>query len=219
MNEKINIVIADDHAHFRRGLAATINESPRMKVVAEASNAEELVTAAELHSPDVIVTDLVMPGSGITAIRRLTSVGFNRIIVLTGFEEEDMIVEALEAGALGYVAKIAEPEEIIDAILQVYKFRSHYSDSSSSVLIKEMVESSYNPFNKIPIDFDEKEVEIIRLTVLGASISEIAAKVFMSERKVSRLKGEIRERAQVSGRNGLLFYALKAGIVTRSDFP
>lgn len=58
MNEKIKIVIADDHVHFRRGLAATINENEGMEVVAEASNAEELVHAAELHSPDVVVTDL-----------------------------------------------------------------------------------------------------------------------------------------------------------------
>jgi len=191
-----------------------------MEVVAGAANAQELVELVQLHDPDVVVTDLVMPGNGITAIRRLCARGFRRIIVLTGFEDEDRIVEALEAGALGYVSKIADLEEIVIAIHQVYKFRPHYSDSTSAVLMKEIVESSYNPYNKIkPLDFNEKELEIIRLTCLDVSIQEIAEKVFLSERKVSRIKVEIKERAQISGRYGLLFYALKTGIISLSDFP
>jgi DNA-binding NarL/FixJ family response regulator len=220
MNEKIKLVIADDHAHFRKGLAATINENNRMEVVGEAASAEELVEVAQLHNPDVVVTDLVMPGNGISAIRRLLARGFTRIIVLTGFEEEDRILEALEAGAMGYVSKIADLDEIIRAIMQVHRFRPHFSDSTSLVLMKEMVESSYNPYHKIrPLNFNEKELEIIRLTCFDISIREIAAKVFLSERKVSRIKVDIRERTQVSGRNGLLFYALKTGIVSLSDLP
>jgi DNA-binding NarL/FixJ family response regulator len=220
MNEKIKLVIADDHAHFRKGLAATINEDNRMEVIGEAASAEELVEVTQLHNPDVVVTDLVMPGNGITAIRQLIAQRFKRIIVLTGFEEEDRILEALEAGAMGYVSKMADLEEIIRAIMQVYNFRSHFSDSTSPILMKEIVESTYNPFKKnLPIDFDEKELEIIRLTCFDVSIEEIAAKVFLSERKVSRIKVDIKERTQVSGRNGLLFYALKTGIVSLSDFP
>lgn len=161
-----------------------------------------------------------MPGSGIMAIRELNSRRFKRIVVLTGFEEEVLIVEALEAGALGYVSKIADSEEIILAILEVFYFRPYCSDSTGPLLMKEMVESTFNPFKKnLPIDFDEKELEIIRLTCFDVSIEEIAAKVFLSERKVSRMKVEIKERAQVTGRYGLLFYALKTGIVSLSDFP
>ena len=220
MNEKIKLVIADDHAHFRKGLAATINEDNRMKVIGEAASAEELVEVTQLHNPDVVVTDLVMPGNGLTAIRQLIAQRFKRIIVLTGFEEEDRILEALEAGAMGYVSKMADLEEIIRAIMQVYNFRSHFSDSTSPILMKEIVESTYNPINKnVSVDFDEKELQIIRLTCFDVSIQEIAAKVFLSERKVSRIKVDIKERTQVSGRNGLLFYALKTGIVSLSDFP
>lgn len=220
MNEIIRIVIADDHVHFRAGLAATINENERMAVVGQASNAADLVNAAQLYDPDVIITDLVMPGNGITAIRQLVVRGFSRIIVITGFEEEDMILEALESGALGYVAKIAEREEIITAIQAVYKFRPHCSDSTSPLLMKGMAQSTFNPYEKMrPLNFDETDLEIIKLTCLGLTIEEIAAKVYLSKRKVSRIKEKIREETKVSGRYGLLFFALKTGIVSISDFP
>jgi len=220
MNKKIKLIIADDHVHFRDGLAANINEDDRMEVVARASTAEELVNASELHHPEVIITDLVMPGNGVTAIRQLSARGFERIIVLTGFDDEDLIIEALEAGALGYVAKIAEREEIITAILQVYRFRPHCSNSTTPILIKEMAESSYNPYKKIkPLNFTEEELEIIRLTCFDLTIQEIAARIYLSERKVSRLKVKIKEETEVSGRYGLLFYALKTGIISLSDLP
>jgi DNA-binding NarL/FixJ family response regulator len=220
MNEKIKVVIADDHVHFRRGIAATINEDSCMEVIAQAGDAAELVEIAQLHQADVIITDLVMPGNGLTAIRQLMARGFNRIIVVTGFEEEESILEALEAGALGYVAKIADSGEIITAILQVYRYRPHCSDSTSPLLMKEMAKSSYNPYKKLkPLNFDEKELEIIKLTCFDKRIEEIAAMTYLSERKVSRIRKDLIERTEVSGRFGLLFYALKTGIVSLNDFP
>ena len=220
MNKKIKLVIADDHVHFRDGLAGNLNEDDRMEVIAQAGNAQELIEAAQRLHPDVIITDLVMPGDGITAIRQLSARGFERIIVLTGFDDEDLIVEALEAGALGYVTKIAEREEIMTAILQVYQFRPHCSNSTSPILMKEMAASSYNPYKKIKmLDFTEEELEIIRLTCFGLTIQEIAARIYLSERKVSRLKVKIKEQTEVSGRHGLLFYALKTGIINLSDLP
>jgi DNA-binding NarL/FixJ family response regulator len=220
MNENIKLVIADDHVHFRDGLALNLNEDSRMVVVGKAADAEELVRVAQYHEPDVIVTDLVMPGEGITAIRRLVALGFQRIVVLTGFEDEDRILEALESGALGYVTKIADKEEIIRAILQVYRFQPYCSDATSSALMKQLAKSSYDPYKKIsPLNFSEQELEIIRLTCFDLTIGEIAKKVYLSPRKVSRLKEKIKEDTAVSGRYGLLFYALKTGIIKLSDFP
>lgn len=220
MNKKITLLIADDHVHFRDGLAANINEDERMEVVARAATAEELIKAAQLHHPDVIITDLVMPGNGITAIRKLVALGFGRIVVVTGFEEEDRILEALESGALGYVAKIAEREEIITAILQVYKFRPHCSDSTSPTLMKELVNSTFDPYKKVkPLNFSENELDVIRFTCFGLTIQEIAARLFLSERKISRLREKIKQETEVSGPYGLVFYALKTGIITLGDLP
>ena len=220
MNQKIKLIIADDHVHFRDGLASNISEDSRMEVVGRAANADELVEAAKVHNPDVIITDLVMPGNGITAIRKLASCGFERIIVITGFEEEDRILEALESGALGYVAKIAEREEIIAAILQVYKFRPHCSDTTSPTLMKELVKSTFDPYKKVkPLDLTEEELEIVRLTCFGLTIGEIAARLFLSPGKVSRVKEKIKREAEISGPHGLIFYALKTGMITLGDLP
>jgi DNA-binding NarL/FixJ family response regulator len=219
MNAIIKLVIADDHVHFRDGLIANLEKDSRMHVVGKAANAFELVEAAQLHQPDVVITDLVMPGEGVTAIRQLAARGFNRIVILTGFEDEDHILEALESGALGYVSKTADREEIIEAIMQVYKFRPHCSNSTSPLLMKELAKSSYNPYSKNkPLDFDEAELQIIKLTCRGLTIGAIAGKVYKSEREVSRTKKEIVEKTEVTGRFGILFYALKTGIVRLSDF-
>ena len=220
MNEKIKLVIADDHVFFRDGLIANLREDSRMDVVGRAANAWELVEVAQLNQPDVIITDLVMPGEGVTAIRRLVAHGFNRIVILTGFENEDHILEALESGALGYVSKIAEREEIITAIMQVYQFRPHCSNTTSPLLMKELAKSSYNPYLKMePQNFDELELQVIKLTCLGLTINEIAGNVFQSERQVSRIKDDIVKKTKVTGRFGILFYALKTGLIRLSDFP
>lgn len=220
MSDIITVAVADDHIHFRNGLTFEINQHTRMQVIAGAANASELVEAAEIYQPDVIVTDLAMPGSGITAIRQLVARGFLRIVVLTGLEEEVLIVEALESGALGYVAKNADAEEIIEAILQVYRYRPHCSNSTSPLLMKEITQSSYNPYQKnSSFNFDKTELEIIRLTCLGHTIAEISRTVYVSPRKISRIKEKIIEETQVTGRNGLLFFALKTGIVSLHDLP
>ena len=219
MNETITLVIADDHVHFRDGLVGNLEKEGRIQVVGKAASADELVEAAQEHQPDVIVTDLVMPGEGVTAVRQLVARGFNRIVILTGLEDEDHILEALESGALGYVSKTADREEIIEAILQVYRFRPHCSNSTSPLLMKELAKSRYNPYSKIkPPNFDEVELEIIRLTCQGFTIKEIAGKVYKSERQVSRIKDNIVEKTKVTGRFGILFYALKTGIVRLGDF-
>jgi DNA-binding NarL/FixJ family response regulator len=86
--------------------------------------------------------------------------------------------------------------------------------------MKGMAQSTFNPYEKMrPLNFDETDLEIIKLTCLGLTIEEIAAKVYLSKRKVSRIKEKIREETKVSGRYGLLFFALKTGIVSISDFP
>src|SRR3954470_24297104 len=122
MNHDIRLVIADDHEIFRDGLALMLSRQPNIALVGQASNGRELLELLDTVEADVIMTDLKMPlMDGITATRALLQRdASSRIIALSMFDEEELIVEMLEAGAKGYLLKNADKQEIIEAITCVY---------------------------------------------------------------------------------------------------
>lgn len=211
--KKIKVIVADDHVHYRDGVTATINDDKGMEVVAEAANALQLIERVHQYQPDVIITDLIMPGDGITAINQLFDEGFVRIIAVSSFEDEDLIVEALEAGALGYVRKNADRDEIVEAVKQVFQFRPHYSESTSPLLLKEILSSTFNPYKKLkPALFTEQEIKVITMICEGKTNEEIAKEIFSSLRNVERIRKEILEKMNVKKTTGLVFYATKTGL-------
>lgn len=213
MNNKIKVVVADDHVHYRDGLTATLNDDIKIEVVGEAANAGQLLQVVHQCKPDVIITDLIMPGDGIKAIRELCAEGFVRIIAVSAFEEEGLIVEALEAGAMGYVRKNANREEIIEAVYQVFHFRVHYSDSTSPLLMKEILRSTFNPYKKIkPVDFTETELKVIILICEGKTLNRIAGEIFASRRNVNRIHKAILQKMKVKTKAGLIICATKSGL-------
>lgn len=121
-NAPIRVLIADDHTIVRKGIRALLFTEPGMEVVGEASNGLETVHQAAVLVPDVILMDLVMPKmNGIEATRQITErQPGTRILVLTSFAADDKVFPAIKAGALGYLLKDSEPEELIQAIRQVY---------------------------------------------------------------------------------------------------
>jgi DNA-binding NarL/FixJ family response regulator len=213
MNKKIKVVVADDHVHYRDGLTATLNEDKDIEVVAGAGDAVQLVEIARQYQPDVIITDLIMPGDGLVAIRDLIAQGFLRIIAVSSFEDEDLIVEALEAGATGYVKKNADRDEITEAVKDVYRFRPHYSDSTSPLLMKEILRSPFNPYKKIDPDlFTEMELEVITLICEGKTNIEIAQLLFSSLRNIERIRRDVQKKMKVKRTAGLIIYAIKNGL-------
>ena len=104
--EKIKVIIADDHNVYRAGLRMLLITDQEIDVVAEADNGKELLFAFNEHHPDVVLTDLIIPGcDGIEAIKEMHKTGFERIIALSTIDTEHLIVEALEAGVTGYIIK------------------------------------------------------------------------------------------------------------------
>lgn len=210
MRKKIKVVIADDHVHYRDGLSATINDDTRMEVVGEAADAYQLIEIVRRCEPDVVITDLIMPGDGIKAIGQLVAKKFQRIIAVSSFDDEGLIVEALEAGAMGYVAKNAERNEITDAVKEVFSFRPHYSKSTSPLLMKEILDSTFNPYIKIkPALFSGPELEVITLLCQGITNDVIAMETFSSLRKVERMRRIIMAKMKVKTKAGLIIYAVK----------
>lgn len=209
----IKVIVADDHVHYRDGVSATINDDREMEVIAEAADAYQLIERVHRYHPDVIITDLIMPGDGIEAIRQLFAEGIVRIIAVSSFEDEDIIVEALEAGAMGYVRKNANREEIIEAIKDVSRFRPHYSDSTSTLLMKEILSSTFNPYKKLnPASFTETELKVITLICEGKTIDDISGQIFTSRRNVNRIRNAILQKMKVKTTAGLIIYATKSGL-------
>jgi DNA-binding NarL/FixJ family response regulator len=212
--EKIKVIIADDHNLYRVGLRMLLQEDNEIEIIAEASNGRELIDFARQYSPDVIVTDLIMPGvDGIQAIQELSANTTTRFLALSTFDSEHLIVKALEAGAAGYVIKNAQDGEIIDAIKTLYNFSPYYCKSTNSRLVRMISNSKFNPYKKPIHDlFSEKEKEIIRLICLEKSSEEIGKILLMSKRTVDGIRAKILIKMNVKTTAGVAIYAIKNAI-------
>jgi DNA-binding NarL/FixJ family response regulator len=211
---KIKVIIADDHDVYRDGLKMLLESDPVIEVIEEARNGDELIEKASEYVPDVILTDLVMPGtSGIEAIKELFAKDFKRIIAISTFESEQLIIEALQAGVSGYIIKNAKRGEITQAIKEVYLFRKYYCQSTSSRLAGMIDELKINPSTKENLDlFSEREKEIIRLICEEKTSEEIARILFMSKRTVDGCRSRILIKMNVKTLAGVAVYAIKNSI-------
>lgn len=211
----INILIADDHEIFRDGFRAMAKKFPELKIVGEADNGKDLVIMALKLNPDVILTDIKMPiMDGVQATRELlkSKPGIN-IIALSMFDEDNLIIDMLEAGAKGYLLKNANKEEIIDAIRSVNKDKTYYCKNTSEKLLQLIAKSKFNPYkNRQKTDFSEREIEIIKLICDQYSNKAIAEKLSLSIRTIEGYRERIEEKMDVHNTAGIVVYAIKNGI-------
>src|SRR3982751_6497386 len=165
MNHYISLVIADDHEIFRDGLAMMLAKQPKITLEGQAEDGKELIELVKTKNPDIVLADIKMPRmDGIEATKFLTAHFPDvRIIALSMFDEEELIVEMLEAGAKGYLLKNADKQEIIEAITCVYQDNIFYCRQTSARLAAMIVKSRFNPSKEAVPVFTERETEIIRL--------------------------------------------------------
>lgn len=208
----IDIILADDHELFRDGFTVLVNKISEINLMGEASNGEEMISLARKMKPDVIVTDIKMPGmDGIEATRRIKKefpeIG---IIALSMFDEEELIVEMLEAGANGYLLKNAQKEEIIAAVKSVHHDKPYYCRDTTNKLAQMIGNSSYNPYKKItkPV-FSENEITVIKLICQEQSNREIAEQMNFSKRTVEGYREKILEKIDAKNTVGIVVYAIK----------
>ena len=207
----INIILADDHEIFRDGFRVMINKIPSITLIGEASNGEELVRLSKMLNPDVVITDIKMPlMDGIEATRKLKnlipSVG---VIAFSMFNEDNLIVDMLEAGAKGYLLKNAHKDEIVAAVSAVFKDETFYCKSTSSRLAQMIASSSFNPYKNIKSDLSEKEIMIIKLICEQYVNKEIADKLQLSKRTIEGYRERILEKIKAKNTAGIVVYAIK----------
>ena len=144
----IRTVLADDHEIFRDGFNVMLKKQDNIKLIGEASNGQELIEITERLKPDVVITDIKMPLlDGIEATRIITEKFHGiHVIGLTMFDDDNLIIDMLEAGAKGYLLKSAHKNEIIDAIITVNQDDTYYCKSTSGKLIHMIAQSRFNPY-------------------------------------------------------------------------
>ncbi|MGN9783776.1 response regulator transcription factor [Nonomuraea sp. ZG12] len=209
----IKVLLADDQALVRAGFKALLDAQPDMTVVAEAADGAEAVRRAREHAPDVVLMDIRMPGTdGLTATRQMPE--GPRIIILTTFELDEYVFEALRGGASGFLVKDTEPAELIQAVRVVAAGEALLSPSVTRRLIAEYATRAKEPLAADGLDLlTDREREVLALVGTGMTNDEIAAKLFMSpataKTHVSRamMKLHARDRAQ------LVVIAYESGLV------
>jgi NarL family two-component system response regulator LiaR len=207
----IRVLVVDDHAIVRKGTRALLAEVADMEVVGEAENGQEAVDQAEILRPDVILMDLVMPVmDGIEATRQIT-VGQPdiRILALTSFAADDKVFPAIKAGALGYLLKHADPEELVDAIRRVY----HGEPSLHPSIARKVLYEVRRPSKKTPTPdpLTEREIEVLRLVAQGMSNQEIADQLSIAEVTVRTHVSNILRKLHLANRVQAALYALREG--------
>lgn len=208
----IDIILADDHEIFRDGFAVMLNKIPEINLMADASNGEELIKLVRIHQPDVIVTDIKMPVmDGIEATKKLKQefpqIG---IVALSMFDEEELIIEMLEAGAKGYLIKNAHKEEIVAAVKSVNKDEPYYCRDTTHKLAQLIAKSTFNPYRKIiKPEFTGNEIEVIKLICKELSNKEISEIMHLSKRTVEGYREKILEKLDAKNSIGIVLYAIR----------
>jgi NarL family two-component system response regulator LiaR len=213
MNERIRILIADDHTIVRDSLQALIETEPGMEVIGEAEDGVEVVSKACALRPDVILMDLVMPRQdGISAISEIKrEYPEARILVLTSFAEDEKVFPAIKAGALGYLLKDSSPQQLLQAIRDVQRGESYLHPTIARKLIGELHRPSLDlPLTQEPLT--EREMQVLRLVAQGLSNPEIARELVISERTVRTHVSNILGKLHLANRTQAALYALREGL-------
>lgn len=208
----IRVLIVDDHAIVRKGIRALLQEVDDLLVVGEAGDGQRAIALAQETRPDVILMDIIMPGTdGIEATKQITAGRpETRILALTSFAADDKLFPAIKAGALGYLLKDSDPQELIKAIRQVHKGEPTLHPTIARKVLRELGRPSSQP--QTPDPLTEREVEVLRLVAKGHSNQEIADKLTIAEVTVRTHVSNILSKLHLANRVQAALYALREGI-------
>jgi len=207
--ETVKLVIVDDHRVVRSGVKALIETEPGLEVIGEAGDGREAVTKVKAQQPDVVLMDLVMPEmDGVEATSEITKLSpAPEILILTSFSEEERIIQAIKAGASGYLIKDASPDELVQAIEDVYHGESTLDPKVAGTVLR----SVQNEPEDSSEELTDREIEVLELLAEGLPNEDIAEKLYISERTVRSHVSNILGKLDLANRTQAALYAVRNG--------
>jgi NarL family two-component system response regulator LiaR len=217
-SDAIRVILVDDHNIVRLGLKAYFTTLPDIQVVGEASTGEEAVRLAADLVPDVVLMDLLMPGmDGVEATRRIKKVSpHTQVIVVTSYHEDEHIFPAIRAGALSYVLKDIDPDELAAAIRHAAVGEAIINPRVAARMVRELhgeLDEKAYLFNELT----DREMEVLRQIAAGKNNHEIAETLVISEKTVKTHITNILTKLHLSDRTQAAVLAWQEGIVRRSN--
>lgn len=207
----LKILLVDDHEVVRLGLKSLLARYPEFEVVAEAGTADEAISLTERYQPDVVVMDIRLPGkSGIEATREIVEKGGEtKVIMLTSYADDELLFDAIAAGASGYVLKQIDSGELITALERIGSGESLLDPAVTQQVFKRMRESSRKAEQEAFGALTDQELKVLALVAHGKRNKEIAADVYLSEKTVRNYVSSILSKLSLSTRAEAAAYAVK----------
>ena len=217
----IRVVVADDQALVRSGFAVLLRSEPDIEVVGEAANGAEAVAMTRLEKPDVVLMDIRMPEmDGLEATRRITSdeaTQATRVLILTTFDLDEYVFDALRAGASGFLLKDTQPVELLTAVRVIAGGEALLAPKITRRLIEEFARTpTPSVMASVPVaSLTERELEVLVAIAKGLSNAEIAEQLFMSHATAKTHVSHLLTKLNARDRAQLVMLAYEAGVATR----
>jgi NarL family two-component system response regulator LiaR len=216
MPEPITILLVDDHNMVRMGLKAYFSTIADLQVIGEASSGEQAIELTKKLAPDIVLMDLIMPGmDGVEATRKIKQTSpHTQVIVVTSFHEDEHVFPAIRAGALSYVLKDIDPDELADAIRKAHTGEATLDPKVGARIIKEIQgarQEDINPFTELT----DRELEVLRLIAAGKNNHDIAEVLVISEKTVKSHISNILGKLHLADRTQAAVFAWQEGIIRR----
>jgi two-component system, NarL family, response regulator DevR len=214
---KTRILLVDDHAIVRLGLMTLLNDQPDMEVIAEASTAAEAVQAVEKFSPDVVLMDIRLPGEGGIEATRQVMARFpdTKVVMLTSFADEDLVVRAISAGAVGYVLKQVGNEELLRAIQAAARGEALLDPSTTTRLLSRVRELDRKSEEDAFRELSDREMDVLVHVARGKTNAEVGRALNLSEKTVGNYIGTMFEKLHLNNRVELAIYAAEHHLFER----
>jgi DNA-binding NarL/FixJ family response regulator len=210
--QQIKVSIADDHKIFRDGIRMALKDREYLKILWEAEDGKDLMHKLKLKLPDVLLMDIRMPEiDGVNAIGLIRKEYEElKIIILTMYDDQEMITKMMEMGANAYLTKTTDPEEIYQAILTCMNDDFYFNDLvNKAVLLKLQHKKSVRQYYPNPVKFSEKEIRILKCIAEDKTTEEISKEVFLSPRTIETIRQNMKQKVGAKTIAGLVMYAMR----------